>query len=104
MTLFKFQNLTDVVFSTATQVQQFGKISWSKGPIDTIIMSTQKLLSRLQSGLGATKLSSNVTKISVSLAMKGKNECAGARYIELKPVCLPPVTNNHTDFLNADTL
>ncbi|CAO3667238.1 unnamed protein product [Umbelopsis vinacea] len=43
-------------------------------------MSTQKLLSRLQSGLGATKLSSNVTKISVSLAMKGKNECAGARH------------------------
>lgn len=61
------------------------KISWSKGPIDTWIMSTQKLLSRLQSGLGATKLSPNVTKISVSLAMKGKNECAGARYAELKP-------------------
>jgi len=43
-------------------------------------MSTYKLLSRLQSGLGAAKLSPNVTKISVSLALKGKNECAGARH------------------------
>ncbi|KAI8578134.1 hypothetical protein K450DRAFT_248270 [Umbelopsis ramanniana AG] len=43
-------------------------------------MSTQKILSRLQSGLGAAKLSPNITKISVSLATKGKNECAGARH------------------------
>jgi len=39
-----------------------------------------KLLSRLQSGLGTAKLSPNVTRISISLAMKGKNDCAGARH------------------------
>ncbi|KAJ2957377.1 hypothetical protein NQZ79_g6898 [Umbelopsis isabellina] len=43
-------------------------------------MSTQKVLSRLQSGLGATRLAPNVTKISVSLALKGKSEGAGARH------------------------
>ncbi|CAM0134764.1 hypothetical protein VKS41_000683 [Umbelopsis sp. WA50703] len=43
-------------------------------------MSTQQVLSRLQSGLGATKLSPNVTKIAVSMALKGKSECAGARH------------------------
>jgi hypothetical protein len=56
------------------------KANPSKGQFNTEIMSTQKILSRLQSGLGAAKLSPGITKVSVSLAMKGKNECAGARY------------------------
>ncbi|KAG2185801.1 hypothetical protein INT43_002238 [Umbelopsis isabellina] len=43
-------------------------------------MSTQTVLSRLQSGLGATRLAPKVTKISVSMALKGKSEGAGARH------------------------
>lgn len=43
-------------------------------------MSTQKVLSRLQSGMGATRFAPNVTKISVSMALKGKSEGAGARH------------------------
>ncbi|CAO3633810.1 unnamed protein product [Mucor hiemalis] len=42
--------------------------------------STREILKHLTSGPGAAKLSSNVSKIALTFASKGKNESAGARH------------------------
>ncbi|GAA5811809.1 hypothetical protein MFLAVUS_005254 [Mucor flavus] len=42
--------------------------------------STREILKHLTSGPGASKLSSNVSKIALTFALKGKNESAGARH------------------------
>lgn len=43
--------------------------------------STREILKHLTSGPGAAKLPSNVSKIALTFASKGKNESAGARYL-----------------------
>lgn len=41
--------------------------------------STREILKHLTTGPGAAKLPSNVSKIALTFALKGKNESAGAR-------------------------
>lgn len=43
------------------------------------LKSAREIVSKLQSGSGAQKLSPQVTKISLAYAFKGKTECAGAK-------------------------
>lgn len=45
--------------------------------------STREILKHLSSGPGAAKLPSNVSKIALTFASKGKNESAGARYVHV---------------------
>ncbi|KAI8979199.1 hypothetical protein BDF20DRAFT_820283 [Mycotypha africana] len=42
--------------------------------------STREILNLLSNGSGAAKLPSNISKIQLTLAFKGKNESAGARH------------------------
>ncbi|KAI9263098.1 hypothetical protein BY458DRAFT_438770 [Sporodiniella umbellata] len=42
--------------------------------------TTREILQQLKSGLGASPLPSNVTKIALTFALKGKNESASARH------------------------
>ncbi|CDH58785.1 hypothetical protein RO3G_05511 [Lichtheimia corymbifera JMRC:FSU:9682] len=44
------------------------------------LKSAREIVSKLQSGSGAQKLSPQVTKISLAYAFKGKTECAGAKH------------------------
>ncbi|ORX61653.1 hypothetical protein DM01DRAFT_1316474 [Hesseltinella vesiculosa] len=44
------------------------------------IQSTRELIKQLTSGVGAAPLPSSITKISMSYAVKGKNESAGAKH------------------------
>lgn len=43
------------------------------------LKSAREIVSKLQTGSGAQKLSPQVTKISLAYAFKGKTECAGAK-------------------------
>ncbi|KAI8879178.1 hypothetical protein K501DRAFT_336274 [Backusella circina FSU 941] len=42
--------------------------------------STREIIKQLTTGPGASKLPSNVSKIALTFALKGKNESAGARH------------------------
>ncbi|KAG0182961.1 hypothetical protein DFQ28_003440 [Apophysomyces sp. BC1034] len=44
------------------------------------LKSTRDILAHLTSGPGASKLASNISKISLTYAIKGKHECAGAKH------------------------
>lgn len=45
------------------------------------LKSTRDILQQLRTGPGATALPSNINKIALTFAIKGKNESASARYM-----------------------
>jgi hypothetical protein len=45
------------------------------------LKSTKEILQQLKSGSGAAQLPSNISKIALTFALKGKNESASARFI-----------------------
>ncbi|EIE80806.1 hypothetical protein G6F46_012362 [Rhizopus delemar] len=44
------------------------------------LKSTKEILQQLKSGSGAAQLPSNISKIALTFALKGKNESASARH------------------------
>ncbi|KAI8063406.1 uncharacterized protein B0P05DRAFT_476932 [Gilbertella persicaria] len=61
--------------------------------------STRDILQQLTSGPGAAKLPSSITKISLTLAIKGQNESAGAKHFLHENLPRIQYNNPHVEYM-----
>ncbi|KAI7903002.1 uncharacterized protein BX663DRAFT_509163 [Cokeromyces recurvatus] len=66
--------------------------------------STSEILKHLTSGPGAAKLPSNVSKITLTFALKGKNESASARHFLRENLPRIQYNNPHVNYEVNKTL
>ncbi|KAI8351771.1 hypothetical protein EDC96DRAFT_577494 [Choanephora cucurbitarum] len=61
--------------------------------------STREILKHLTSGPGASALPSNITKIALTMAIKGKNESAGAKHFLHENLPRIQYNNPHVEYV-----